>query len=123
MLIVLISLLISFGISTLAYRFFEQRSKGSEMTRVRRRLGVETEAERLAATDVPSLIRSGERKEPWWVRTFAPHLRINERLSSLIESAGLQSTPESVQKTCAVWAVLAAGLTFLAGNQLAAILA
>src|SRR5579863_6786936 len=100
MVIVLLSLLLSFGITTLAYRFFQQRSRVSEVTRVRRRLGVETEAERLAESEVPALIRSGERNEPWWLRTLGPHLRVNEKLQLLIESAGLKVAPERVLKQC-----------------------
>jgi tight adherence protein B len=123
MVIVLISLLISFGITTLAYRFLQQRSRVSEVARVRRRLGVETEAERLAESAVPALIRSGERNEPWWLHTLGPHLRINEKLLVLIESAGMTSSPEKVQKQCAVSALLAGGLVLCVGYEWTTILA
>lgn len=123
MIIVLLSLLISFGVTTLAYWFFVQRSRASEVTRVRRRLGVQSEAERLAETGVPSLIRSNETGEPWWLRTLGPHLRIRENLQVLIESAGLQTEPARILKHCAV-AGLAAGVVVLcAGNQWTAVLA
>ena len=123
MIIVLISLLISFGMTTLAYRFFERRSKVSEVTRVRQRLGVETEAERLAAADLPSLIRSPERNEPWWLRVLGPYLRIHERLRLLTESAGLESTPERVAKRCAISALIAGGAVFFVAHQWSALLA
>jgi tight adherence protein B len=123
MVIILFSLLISFGITTLAYQLFQRRSKSSEVTRVRRRLGVETEAERLAESDVPSLIRSGERNEPLWLHALGPHLRINERLQSLTESAGVQSTPERILKQCAVLALIAGSVVLFAGNKWTAVLA
>jgi tight adherence protein B len=117
MTIVLLSLLISFGTTTLIYRYYQQRTRGSEVTRVRRRLGVETEAERLAESDAPSLIRSGERNEPWWLHTLGPHLRINEKLQSLVDSAGLESSPESIHKQCAVAAFIAGALVLSAWNE------
>jgi tight adherence protein B len=117
MFIVLVSLLVSFGITTLVFYFFQQRSKSSEVTRVRRRLGVETEAERLAESDAPALIRSGDRDEPRWLRTLGPHLRINEKLQLLIESAGLTSTPERIQKRCAIAALCGAILILIAEQQ------
>jgi tight adherence protein B len=117
MLIILFSLLLSFGITTLIYRLYQQRSRSSEGTRVRQRLGVQTEAERLAAADAPALIRGNEKAEPWWLRTLAPHLRIHETLQVLIESAGQQSTPESVLKLCALLALSAAGVILLVGNE------
>jgi tight adherence protein B len=123
MLIALVSLLLSFGISTLAYWFYQRRSKAAEGTRIRRRLGMETEAERLASSDAPVLIRSGERHEPWWLRTLTPHFRINERLQLLIEGAGLSSTPEVVLKQSAVLAITAAAVILAAGNEWTAFLA
>jgi tight adherence protein B len=123
MVIVLLSLLISLGITTLAYRFLQERSRASEVARVRRRLGVETAAERLAASEVPSLIRSNERNEPWWLHTLGPYLRINERLLMLIEGAGSQSTPERVQKHCALSALLGGAIVLCAGYEWTAILA
>ncbi len=115
--IILLSLLISFSITTLAYRYFQQRSRLSEGTRVRRRLGVETEAERLAESATPALIRTSEQNEPWWLHTLGPHLRINEKLQALIEGAGLESAPERVQKQCAVAALLTGGVVLCAGNE------
>src|SRR5262249_16314153 len=56
MLIILLSLPISLGITTILYWLYQHRSKLSEMTRVRRRLGVETPAERLAESGAPALI-------------------------------------------------------------------
>jgi tight adherence protein B len=123
MVIILVSLLISFGISTLAYRFFLRRSQVSEASRVRRRLGMETEAEKLETAEIPTLIRAADRKEPWWLRTLAPRLRINERLQTLIEAAGLESSPESIQKQCALGALLAGGIVLVVGNSWTAILA
>jgi tight adherence protein B len=117
MLIALFSLLLSFGITTLAYYLFQQRAKSSEVTRVRQRLGLKTEAERLAESDAPTLIRSGDRKEPRWLRTLGPYLRINEKLQLLIESAGLVSTPERVQKQCAVSALVGGGAILFAGQR------
>jgi tight adherence protein B len=112
MIIALVSLLVSFGITTLAYCFYLQRAKSSEVTRVRRRLGVKTEAERLAETEIPALIRTEDRAEPRWLRNFGRFLRVNEKLQSLIESSGLTSTPERVQKEC-VLAAVAAGVAVL----------
>jgi tight adherence protein B len=117
MLIALFSLLVSFGITTLAYYFFQQRAKSSEVTRVRRRLGVETEAERLAESDAPALIRSGDRDEPRWLRTLGPYLRINEKLQLLIESAGLTATPKRIQKQCAMAALFGGVLMLIAEQQ------
>lgn len=117
LLIILLSLLISFGITTLAYRVYEQRARKSEVTRVRRRLGVETAAERLAESGAPSLIRSNERSQPWWLRAVGPHLRISEKLQVLIESAGLQWGPERVLKQCAVAGLLAGGVVLSFGNE------
>jgi tight adherence protein B len=120
MLIALFSLLVSFGVTTLAYYFLQQRAKSSEVTRIRRRLGVETEAERLAKSDAPALIRSGDRDEPRWLRALGPYLRINEKLQLLIESAGLSSTPERVQKQCAIAAMLGGVLILLLEQQVGA---
>ena len=117
MLIALLSLLISFGITTLAYYFFQQRAKSSEVTRVRQRLGVKTEAERLAETGTPALIRSGERNEPRWLRTLGPALRINEKLQLLVESAGLASTPERIQKECLVAALVGGSAMLFAAQR------
>ncbi|HEY3835401.1 MAG TPA: type II secretion system F family protein [Bryobacteraceae bacterium] len=121
--IILLSVLLSFGITTLAYRVFESRSRDSEVTRVRRRLGVETEAERLAESGVPSLIRTGERNEPRWLHLVAPYLRVNERLQLLIESAGVQSTPASILKQCALMGFVAGTVVLLAGQQWITLLA
>jgi tight adherence protein B len=114
--IILLSILISFGITTFAYRFFQRRSRDSEVTRVRRRLGVETEAERLAESGVPSLIRTGERTEPRWLSILAPYLRVNERLQLLTESAGVQSTPAGILKQSALLGLFA-GLAVLVTGQ------
>lgn len=123
MVIILLSLLISFGITTLGYRFFQQRSRVSEATRVRRRLGVETEAERLAESDVPALIRAGERNEPRWLHSLGPLLRINERLLSLTEGAGAQMAPEKVVKQSLIMALMAGGVVLAFGYQWTAFLA
>jgi tight adherence protein B len=117
MMIAAISLLISFGITTFVYWFFQQRSRSSEVTRVRRRLGVETEAERLAESQTPALIRSSKLRDPWWLRGPGSRLRINERLQSLIERAGLECTPERVQKECTIAAFLAGVAVVVAGSQ------
>src|SRR5580704_14503252 len=117
MFIALISLLVSFGITTLGYYVFQQRYQSSEVTRVRRRLGVETEAERIAESGAPALIRSGDRDEPHWLRALGPYLRINEKLQSLIESAGVTSTPVRVHKQCAMSALLGAVLMLLLNQQ------
>jgi tight adherence protein B len=122
MFIALFSLLTSIGITTLAYHFLQQRTKSSEVNRVRRRLGMKTDAERIAESEAPALIRSSERKEPQWLRTLGPRLRINERLLLMIESAGLKTTPERVQKKCAIAAVLAATVVLLAGQPWMAVL-
>src|SRR5579864_3345511 len=122
MMIVLLSLLISVGVTTLAYWFIERRSRASEVTRVRRRLGLQTEAERLAETNTPSLIRSSERQEPWWMRTLGPRLQINEKLRVLIESAGLNWEPDRVLKQCAVSGLVAAGLVLCMGTEWTAFL-
>src|SRR5580704_17739599 len=114
MLIAILSLLISFLVTGLAYYLFEQRSKSSEVTRVRQRLGVRTEAKRLAGSDTPALIRSGERNEPRWLSTGGPYLRINDKLQGLIEAAGLTSTPQNIQKQCLLAAVAAAGVVLFA---------
>jgi len=114
--IALFSLLLSLGITAFACYIFQRHAKSSEITRVRRRLGVETEAERLAESDAPALIRSGERKEPRWLRTLGPYLRINERLQLLVESAGRSSTPERVQKECATAALVAGAAMLFAGQ-------
>ncbi len=123
MFIALFSLLLSFAITTFAYYFFQQRVRSSEVTRVRRRLGVETEAERLAESDAPSLIRTADRSEPRWLRTLGPYLRINEKLQLLIESAGLSATPQRIQKQCALAAIVAGGATLFAGERWVAALA
>jgi tight adherence protein B len=123
MLIALFSLLISFGITTLAYHFYQQRTQSSEVTRVRRRLGVETEEEKLAEPDAPALIRTGERAEPRWLRTLGPHLRINEKLHLLIESAGLTTTPERVQKECVIAGIVAGSGILLLGPSWMAVVA
>jgi len=123
MTIALISLLISTSITGVAYWLYQRRSQSSEITKVRRRLGVETEAERLAESEIPALIRSAARREPWWLLNVGSHLRINERLQLLIESSGVQSTPERVQKECAVAAVLAGVVVLIAGNQWTALAA
>jgi tight adherence protein B len=83
---------------------------------------VETEAERLAVSVVPALIRSSERHEPWLLHTLGSYLRVNEKLQLLIESAGSSATPLRIQKECAVAAVLAGGVVLIAGNQWTAIL-
>ena len=123
MFIALFSLLISIGITTIAYHFFQQHTKLSEINRIRRRLGMKTEAERLAESEAPALIRSSERKDPQWLRALGPHLRINERLQLMIESAGLKATPERVQKKCALAAVLAASTILFSGQQWMTVLA
>jgi tight adherence protein B len=123
MFIALFSLLTSFGITALAYHFWLQRTKSSEVNRVRRRLGMKTEAERLAESEAPALIRSTERREPRWLSTLGPRLRINERLQSLIESAGLKTTPDRVQKKCVVAGVLAGAAILFGGERWLAALA
>ena len=107
MLIALFSLLISIALTSTGYYLLQRRAKSSEVSRVRRRLGVVTEAERLAANEGPALIRAAEREEPRWLNAIGPRLRINERLQTLIESAGLTSTPDRTLKECAIAAVVA----------------
>jgi tight adherence protein B len=111
MFIILISLLLSLGITTLACLLYQGHARSSEFGKVRRRLGGETEAEKLAETGAPLLIRTTERNEPRWLNTLAPHLRMNEKLQLLIESAGRSSTPASIEKECATAALVAAGMT------------
>jgi tight adherence protein B len=57
------------------------------------------------------------------LNTIAPFLRINERLQTLIEGAGLQSTPQRILKQCALWALLTGGAVLCAGQEWTAILA
>jgi tight adherence protein B len=117
MIIALFSLLISFGATTAVYMLMQQRARSSEQTKVRRRLGVVTAAERLAEAETPALIRSAEQGEPRWLHSLGAHLRINEKLQALIESAGSTTKPGSIQKQCAVAGVLAGGAILLFGNQ------
>lgn len=117
MVIAIISLLLSFGVTTLAYSFFERRTKQSEVTQIRRRVGVETEAERLAESEAPALIRTSDRNEPRWLLTLGPYLRINEKLQALIESAGRSSTPQQIQKQCAIVGLGAAAVVLFAGER------
>jgi len=123
MLIMALSLLLSFGITGLAYRFVQSRSRGSEVTRVRKRLGVETAEERIAEAGTPALIRSGDKEEPWWLHKLGPYLHINATLQTLIESAGRQSTPDKVLKQCALSGLLAGGALFAAVSSWVALLA
>ncbi len=123
MFIALVSLLLSFAVTTLAWYFLERRSRNSEADKVRRRVGTESESERLAAAGAPSLILTTDRREPPWLRTLGPYLRINEKLQSLIESAGRTSTPASIQKQCALAALAAGGAILVAGQDWAIYLA
>jgi len=116
MIIALVSLLIAFSITAPAYWFFTRRSQSSDATRVRRRLGVETAADRLAVTGGPSLIRTPAETQGWMNRLGA-QFRINDKLQMLIESAASQYSVERVQKECIIFALLAAGVDLVAGNQ------
>jgi tight adherence protein B len=84
---------------------------------------VEAAVEKTAEPGVPSLIRSSEHTEPWWLHRLGPQLRINEKLQMLTESAGRQSTPDRVLKQCALSAFIAGGVVLAAGNQWTTILA
>ena len=123
MIIVLFSLLISFGTTTVIYWLVQQRSRTSELTRVRRRLGVETPAERLGSSATPALIRSSVQNEPRWLQSIGLHLRINEKLQVLIERAGVTATPKGIKKQCALASVLTGVGVLLVGNQWATMLA
>jgi tight adherence protein B len=116
MFIALISLLLSFGITTFACFLFQRHARSSEASKVRRRLRAESETERTVESGTPLLIRTAERNEPRWLNTLAPHLRINDKLHLLIESAGRSSTSASIQKQCAVAALLTGGM-ILASTQ------
>lgn len=123
MIIALFSLLLSFGVTGLGYFFYERRATRSEVAQVRRRVGVETEAERLAESETPALIRTSDRSEPKWLRAIGPHLRINEKLQALIESAGRSSTPQQIEKQCAVLGLAAAVVVLAVGDEWTAALA
>jgi tight adherence protein B len=123
MVIVLLSILLSFGITTLGYYFYQRRSRISEVTQVRRRLGVGMGAERPAVSDTPSLIRPEEPNDPRWLHALGPQLRVNEKLQALIEGAGGKSTPGRIQKQCAMAALLASGSVLCSGLEWTAALA
>jgi tight adherence protein B len=124
MLIALFSLLIAFSITGTGYWLYLRRSRSTEVSRVRRRLGVQTEAERFAeaAAQGPSLIRSAVEKNGV-LHALGAHLKINDKLQRLIEASGAQTSPERVQKQAALYAVGAAGAVLVAGNQWTAVLA
>lgn len=106
--IVLISLLLSFALTTLAYSVWERHAASAKIDKVRRRLGPETEAERVGRTGAPLLIRTGEPRQPRWFGS--------DRLQLMMEAAGRSSTPVQVQKQCAV-AAFVGGAVGLAGAQ------
>lgn len=108
MLIALLSLALSFGLTATVVWFFDRRTKTNEITRVRKRIGGETEMESLAEPAAPTLIRALARSEPAWIGQLLPRLRLQERLHALLESAGSPATVQSVGNECLVGATVAA---------------
>ena len=122
MLIALFILFLACAITTAAYGVLSKRSRSSEVTRVRRRLGVETAAERIADSGGPALIRSGTEKDDALQRSSVL-LQINEKLQKLIESAGAGSSPQQIEKQGAAFAAATTAAVLIAGNQWTAFLA
>jgi tight adherence protein B len=125
MLIVLFSLLLSFAITGTAYWFLQKRSADTEAACVRRRLGVETEQERMAAAveASPALIRASVRGESRWLLRIAPRLHFQQRLRALIEHAGASTTVERVQQQALITGLIAAAVILIAAPGLFRLLA
>lgn len=112
MLIVLLSLGFSFAITAVAVWLYERHRKVNEVTRVRKRIGGETEPPNPSEPTVPALIRKAGKGEPAWIGNLAPDLRLQERLHSLIESAGRTSTPQRVAREALIGSMGASILVF-----------
>lgn len=116
MTVILLSLMLSFAITGTACWFWRKRMALTEASIVRRRLGVETEQERMAAAveSAPALIRSNVRPESGWLLRIAPDLRLEQQLQRLIDRSGMSTTLPRVLKECVVIG-LVAGIGVFAG--------
>jgi len=119
--IVLASLLFASAMATVIYGVMAKHTRTSEIDRVRRRLGIETEAERLADAGGPILIRAAVKQD--WLQVLGSHLRINDKLQKLIETSGSDCSAQHIQKRCALIAIITSAVILVAGNEWTAIAA